>query len=141
MPHALSSDDRLFKTEFEACRLSPAQFNHRAHIRLAYAYLAENTSEAALEHMRRALRAFLQHHGVPPSKYHETLTHAWILAVRHVMERSPASSSAAAFIDVNPDLLDTEIMMTHYSTDLLFSAEARAQFIEPDVEAIPRYDL
>lgn len=30
-------------------------------------------------------------------------------------------------------------MLTHYSADVLFSPEARAGFVEPDVQAIPRH--
>jgi hypothetical protein len=36
-------------------------------------------------------------------------------------------------------LLDSRIMLTHYSTELLFSDKARAKFVEPDLDPIPRY--
>jgi hypothetical protein len=49
------------------------------------------------------------------SKYHETITRAWILAVRRFMELTPAADSADTFIDANPRLLDSKIMFTHYS--------------------------
>lgn len=140
MNHALSPADRRFRAEFEACRLAPEQFDHRAHVRLAYTYLAAHDAETARVLMRTALRAFLQHHGVDPSKYHETMTQAWILAVQHFMAVSPTCESADAFIDANPALLDKNIMSTHYSADLLFSDEARARFVEPDVEEIPRHE-
>ncbi len=42
-------------------------------------------------------------------------------------------------IEKNPIMLDAKIMMTHYSAKLLFSNEARAEFIEPDIAPIPRY--
>lgn len=137
--NALSDDDRRFLAEFETGSLAPASFDHRAHIRLAYCYLAEAEVEAAVTKMRDSLQAFLRRHGIAPSKYHETMTRAWILAVRHFMENSATSSSAEAFIQANPAMLDSRIMMTHYSTTLLFSDEARARFVEPDLDAIPRY--
>ena len=137
--HELSSDDRHLRAEFEACKFAPEGFDHRAHIRLAYTYLAENDAETALALMRTALVAFLQHHGLDVSKYHETMTQAWILAVRHFMATSHASASADAFIEDNPTMLDARIIMTHYSTDLLFSVEARARFVEPNLDPIPRY--
>jgi hypothetical protein len=31
-------------------------------------------------------------------------------------------------------------MLTHYSAEVLFSPEARARFVEPDLEKIPRHD-
>ncbi|HYJ40833.1 MAG TPA: hypothetical protein VEW08_08590, partial [Steroidobacteraceae bacterium] len=83
--------------------------------------------------------SFLSHHGIPASKYHATLTRAWILAVHHFMHRSPEASSADDFIARNPALLDSKIMLTHYSADLLFSDEARAGFVEPNLDPIPRH--
>lgn len=136
----MSDDDRRFRADFEACAIPPAVFDHRAHVRLAYTYLAEVDDEAALARMRAALLAFLRHNGVDPSKYHETMTRAWILAVRHFMEKSPACASADAFIASNPTLLDTKIMLTHYSAEVLFSDEARSRFVEPDLGEIPRHE-
>jgi hypothetical protein len=140
MSHLLSSDDRQFRADFEACRVRPDDFDHWAHVRLAYVYLAEHDPETALELMRSALLTFIQHHAIPAAKYHETLTRAWILAVRHFMATSPAADSAASFIASNPRLLDSRIMLTHYSTEVLFSPEARARFVEPNLELIPRHD-
>ena len=60
---------------------------------------------------------FLSHHDIPASKYHETLTRAWVLAVDHFMHRSPSRQSADDFIDRNPMLLDSKIMLTHYSAE------------------------
>ena len=135
--HALSRDDVRFREAFETCALPPAQFDHRAHVRLAYVYLADNDADTALALMRSALLAFLEHNDVPISKYHETLTRSWILAVRHFMTRSPGTASADAFIRANPELLDTRIMLTHYSADVLFSDVARQRFVRPDLDGIP----
>ena len=139
MNHELSQSDREFRTAFEAGVYAPADFSHRAHVRLAYVYLAESDVSMALERMRAALLTFLCHHDIPASKYHATLTRAWILAVDHFMHRSPLASSADDFIDRNPPLLDSKIMLTHYSADLLFSDLARAEFVEPNLDPIPHH--
>jgi hypothetical protein len=140
MSHSLSPDDRRFSEDFAAGRIEPGAFDHRAHIRLAYILLAEHDTETALTMMRAALLAFIRRHSVPVAKYHETITRAWILAVRHFMAISPPAASAAEFIANNPMMLDSKIMLTHYSAEVLFSPEARARFVEPDLEGIPRYD-
>src|SRR5689334_3008469 len=139
LKHELSSNDREFRAAFEAGAFAPADFSHRAHVRLAYVYLADWDVDVALERMRAALVTFLSHHNIPASKYHETLTRAWILAVHHFMHRSPESASADDFIDRNPILLDSRIMLTHYSAGLLFSDAARDGFVEPDLDPIPRH--
>ena len=118
----------------------PSQFDHRAHVRAAYVYLVDSDPDMATIRMRDTLQSFLQRHGVPASKYHATITQAWILAVRHFMERTPTSASADEFIDGNPELLDSRIMLSHYSAELLFSSDARAEFVEPDISPIPRYE-
>lgn len=139
LKHDLSNSDREFRAAFEAGAFAPADFSHRAHVRLAYVYLAESDVELALERYRAALVCFLSHHGIPATKYHETLTRAWLLGVNHFMHRSPVASSADDFIARNPALLDSKIMLTHYSADLLFSDQARAQFVEPNLDPIPRH--
>ncbi len=137
--HELSSADREFRRAFEAGAFAPADFSHRQHVRLAYVYLVDCDVNLALDRMRAALVCFLSHHGIPATKYHETLTRAWILAVHHFMHRTPEASSADDFIDRNPMLLDSKIMLTHYSAGLLFSDAARAEFVEPDLDPIPRH--
>jgi hypothetical protein len=136
-PHVLSPEDRTFRAAFEACTVPPAEFNHAAHVRLAYVYLVESDVELAVQRMREALLNFIDHNGVPRSKFHETITRAWILAVRHFMNRS-TSTSFADFIARNPELLDSKIMLTHYSASVLFSPDARASFVEPDLDPIPQ---
>ena len=56
------------------------------------------------------------------------------------MEYDTGAESANAFIDNNPKMLNKEIMMTHYSAELLFSDEARGHFVAPDLDPIPRHD-
>jgi len=135
--HTASSDDRDFRAAFETGKVSPEAFNHEAHLRLVYVYVVEHGPEVAQERMREALLGFLAAHQIPTAKFHETLTGAWVLAVSHFMDRS-TSSSFAEFITQSQPLLDSKVMLTHYSAATLFSPEARASYVEPDLEAIPR---
>ena len=136
--HSLSPDDQRFQASFEACTLVPAEFTHRAHLRLAYVYLAQHEVDAALPSMRDAINRFLAHHRIDASKYHETLTRAWLMAVRHFMDRAGNTLCADDFLSRSAVLLDTSVMLTHYSKDVLFSAAARAEFVEPDLDPIPQ---
>lgn len=139
MQHAASSQDRGFREAFEACEVAPAAFDHAAHVRLAYVYLCDADVDEAAGRMKMALHRFLAHIGAPPAKYHETITRAWIMAVRHFMAQSQGCPSAEVFMRRHPQLLDTRIMLTHYSAIRLFSHRARTSFIEPDIQAIPHY--
>jgi hypothetical protein len=139
MKHEVSDSDMEFLMAFEAGAYAPADFNHRAHVRLAYIYLAMNDVERATTLMRAAIVNFLKHHGVTPTRYHETLTQAWILAVFHFMHRTPSALSAEDFVRQTPLLLDSRIMLTHYSAELLYSPRARSHFVQPDLDPIPRH--
>lgn len=139
MQHTISEGDRLFQRSFEALDVAPSDFDHAAHVRLAYIYLCQHAPDAATDHMKRALLAFVDYVGVGRSKFHETITQAWILAVRHFMDRAPYATSADAFIAANPRLLDTRIMFTHYSAERLFSQEARGAYVPPDLAPIPAH--
>ncbi len=140
MKHSNSKKDQEFKKQFEACEFPAAEFNHKEHLRLAYVYLSENNTESSIELIRSSLQRFLEHNKVDPTKYHETLTRAWILAVRHFMNKTEGCNSADELISRNPEMLDSKIMMTHYSTEVLFSDEARAGFVQPNLDPIPIYD-
>jgi hypothetical protein len=136
--HRASPSDVEFRRAFEAGEIAPGDFGHVAHVRLAYIFLCENSADDAAAKMKDALLGFLQHNGIPETKYHETLTRAWILAVKHFMDRSTGDrASADAFIESSPQLLDSKIMLTHYSAEVLFSADARQSFVEPDIQSIP----
>ena len=140
MTNLISNEDLEFRAQVESCKFPVGEFDHSAHLKLAYVYLVENDIETAHNLMRDTLRSFLNHNGVDPSKYHETMTRAWILAVRLFIEATPDTESADSFIEQNPEMLDSKIMMTHYSAEVLFSDEARSEFVEPDLSPIPRHE-
>ena len=137
MHHTMSPDDRRFLEAFEACNIAPEAFDHPAHVRLAYIYLCEHAVDAAVVRMKDALLGFLAHNGIDPGKYHETITRAWVMAVAHFMHESSPCDSAATFMARNPRLLDSQIMLKHYSAEVLFSPAARREFVQPDVRPIP----
>lgn len=138
MWHQASRDDELFVHGFETCEL-PLPFGHRDHLRLAYVHLTRAGVGEAYEAVRPSLLRYLAHHGVNPVKYHETLTRAWLMAVRHFMAICPAVDSAAAFLETQPRLLNSGIMLKHYTSERLFSEEARRRFLVPDRLPIPEY--
>ncbi len=139
MTHSISSEDDEFRRQFESGAFPKSEFKHRQHLRLAYIYLAQYDENLAHQAMRDSIQNYLKYHSVCPSVYNETITRAWILATRHFMETVRHSTSSDSFIDQYPIMLDSKIMMTHYSKDLLFSDGASNAFIEPDLAPIPRY--
>ena len=140
--HSLSELDLRFAAKFEACDIDAAEFGHREHLRIAYIYLAQHPFADAFSNMERGLRNLLAHLGAPPSKYHTTITAAWLLAVRHFMNAGGPTADFQQFLDAGgARLLDQTIMSTHYSPEVLSSAEARSAFVPPDRQAFPETPL
>jgi hypothetical protein len=134
-----ATDDIEFKDRFEAGDFPPSDFRHRDHLRLAFVYLCECDVQSTNNQMRTALRNFLKCNNVPADKYHETVTYSWVQAVKHFMEQAEPATSFEEFIAANERLLDTDIMLSHYKRETLFSDEARTKFVQPDLAAIPQY--
>ena len=139
MKHVASESDRRFRTEFEACTYPVSDFGHVEHVRLAYTYLVEASPSVAIQEMRSSLLGFLASLGMGDGKYHETLTAGWIYAVRHFMELSPPCTSSNEFIERNPRLRDSGLLLAHYSQELLFSETARRSYLEPDRLPFPAH--
>ena len=135
----LDPEDREFLEAFDRCEITAREFGHRAHVRLAYILLTLYAPDAARAEMKSGLERLLAHLGAPASKYHETLTTAWTLAVHHFMQITPHASSFEEFATSAPRLFEQEIMQTHYTIERLMSDDARRDFVEPDVQAIPRH--
>lgn len=139
MSHTISPEDMEFKEQVEACTFPIQSFDHRAHLRLAYIYLVESDADESTQKMRNALLGLLKKAGIDPSsKFHETLTKSWVLVVQYFMGKTDVSGSSDSFINSHPQLLDSKIMLTHYSADVLFSDKARNEFVKPNLDPIPK---
>ena len=93
MNHKISDEDFDFLSRFENCEIEPENFHHREHIRIAYILLTKLSVEKALLKLKDDLLSFLDYIGADKSKYHETLTCAWLLAVNHFMHLSPPAAT------------------------------------------------
>ena len=98
--------------------------DHRAHLRLALLF-REDPQGA-----RDLLLAYVTRIG-GLVKYNETLTQFWLRAVAlHSSEPSVDALMKTPLADVN-------LPLRHYSPELLWSDEARARFVEPDLQPLP----
>ena len=134
----LSDADVSFGRLFDAGDIAPSSFDHKAHLRLAYVHLATHGQDGAVATFRSSLQGFLSHHRIDPSKFHETLTQAWLQAVWYFMQRFGGTSSSDDFLAKSQVLHDPRVMLTHYSREVLFGEEARRQFVVPNLDPIPR---
>jgi hypothetical protein len=125
------SDDE-FLARFEDHALE--SFEHRDHLRVAFAYARRGGVDAAVTGARR-IRGFAEAAGAT-RKYHDTLTLGWARVVAHLAAQRPALAFGE-FVAAHPQLERRDLLLGHYSRERLFSDAARAGFIEPDLLPLP----
>jgi hypothetical protein len=127
--------DQAFARAFENGEIAPAQFDHRAHVRVAWVYLNEGPSfDEALPRMRDAIQHFAAAAGAS-TKYHETITILWMRLLAGVKARG-ASGELADVLLAHPALADKNLPLQYYSRDRLFCDEARTAWVEPDLQSV-----
>ena len=120
--------------DFESCQTGKDEFHHQQHIVVAVCYLASAPIEVATERMRGSLFRFLEHHQVDNRKYNETLTVFWLEMVALELKKLADGASLAKRCNlVIGALSNPRLALDFYSEELLWSDEARARFVEPDL--------
>jgi hypothetical protein len=132
-------DSTAFLHAFESLTLPPADFHHADHIRLAWIYLRQLPFEEALSRLSSSVLRFATQHGAA-GKYHETITHAWMVLVQHALTRSP-DAAFPDFLSAHPHLLDSRTLQHYYSPELLQSGESRRRFVPPDLHPLPSLEV
>jgi hypothetical protein len=125
-------DDREFVDAFEACTLPPSEFHHRDHVRLAWIYLREHDLLSALTRFVTSLKRYAASLGAA-SKYHATITWAFLFLIHERMQQTPGDDFAA-FAERNPDLFSwrPSLLEQYYSPETLGSELARQTFVMPN---------
>lgn len=135
-PSTESESDARFLAEVEAATHPGEQFNHRAHVRLAWLCLRESPFEAGLQRIRELIRHYATSLGAA-GKYHETQTRAWALAVWNALQQPPRAETFTAFTEAHPELLDSKLLARHYRPETLQSPAAKETWVAPDREPLP----
>lgn len=134
-------DDAALLAGFEQLTLPIESWTHRSHVRVASLYTSRFGFDQGLAKMRSGIQAYNKAKGVKDSKeggYHETLTVAWLTVVAAALEVNPRPpASSLEFIRLNDHLLDKTLLRRHYSRERMLSDEAKARFVEPDLEPLP----
>jgi hypothetical protein len=120
--------------------LPRAEWTHVAHLTVALWYLLEFDWTEATERVRRGIKRYNAAHDIaatPTGGYHETLTLFWLNVVRAFLEGG--RNEARALVSLANELAataDRELPLRHYTRDRLFSPEARASWVEPDLKPL-----
>ena len=131
--------DEEFARAFERGEVTPAEFSHRSHVRLAWVYLRESASfDAALARIKDGIQRFAAAAGAS-QKYHETITILWmqlldeafrILGAEDVKKRA-GDCTFTELLERCPELADKDLPLRYYPRERLFSDEARERWVPP----------
>ncbi len=119
---------------FESATLPHDRWRHGEHLTVAMHYAMHNNFDEALNKMRSGILKLNDFHGVVTANergYHETLTVIWARAVFDFVKANqgkPMLETANEIIEK----FDKDYPLRFYSREVLFSVEARNNFIEAD---------
>lgn len=137
------TDDEHLRA-FEQFTLPFEQWNHRAHVKVAFTYLRRFPFREALSKLRSGIKAYNARHGVPEnatSGYNETTTHAFLHLVAATMRAYGGVCPAAgadAFCDEHPQLMTGQALRFFYSPARRMDPRAKAEFVAPDLAPLPK---
>lgn len=111
-------------------------FHHKEHVQVTYTLLVDNDIKSTYSLIKKGILDILNYVGVDTSKYHETMTYAWVLIVNYFMNETNGCKSFEEFISLNPKLLNKEILYRHYSKELINSDKSKKEILEADIQKI-----
>ena len=130
------SEVRDLVRSFEDATISRDDWKHAEHLVVALYYLTHHSLDDACAKMRDGiLNLLVKGFDVDLTKempYHETITLFWM----HTVAEFNASKNGASLLEKANEVAykwDKDYPLNLYSRELLFSDEARAQFVEPDL--------
>jgi len=132
--------ERLVR-KFQAGTLPKEEWTHSAHLIVALDHARRYKPAEAIDRLRSSIKRYNKATGTPetPTRgFHETITLAWFHLVRHFLEVFDDGRSFAALADAVVQLYSKDEIFAHYSRERLMTPEARARWIEPDLQPLPR---
>jgi len=116
------------------------EWTHAAHLTVALWYSLQFDWPEAVARVRRGIKRYNEASGIPTTPtggYHETLTLFWMHVVRCFLEGE--RNEGRALVALANDLVASagrELPLAFYTRELLFSTEARAGWVEPDLKPL-----
>lgn len=107
-------------------------FDHRVLLRAIWIYLKTIGRRRTVELIFSWIRAYVE-------DFNETLVYFWIQIVHYAIESTTTlATDFAGFLLMNPQLLnESELPLTYYKRETLFSDQAKIMVVLPDVKHLP----
>lgn len=129
--NCLAAEDLDFLKAFECCNMENYNFNHEAHVRLAWIYVRQYPLTQAIALFCDGLKRLTAATG-SEGKYHETISWLYLLVIAERDARQHHDTFAGFRVD-NPDLLagGGAFLERYYAAEDLKDPFARRHFVLP----------
>ena len=129
---------------FEAGTLPEERWTHKCHFIMALWYLNKFPFPQAVFKIKEGIKQFNIAKGdknTANSGYHETITQCYIFIILNFLNSFPVASSFQDFlIKLDTQLfLEKDYLLNFYTRKVLFSHQARLQWISPDIRPLPLF--
>ncbi|MFN8353557.1 MAG: hypothetical protein U0Y10_03875 [Spirosomataceae bacterium] len=141
-PYYPSSDDVEALVEaFIAKKLPKEAWTHEAHLAACVWHLLRHTTTETLLFLRSRIITYNESVGGVnglDSGYHETLTVFWIEAVNAFLQQADRTQPLHLLCQelFNGPYADRTLPLKFYDRQTVFSTEARARFVSPDLQSL-----
>ena len=131
------TDDEIqaLVSAFEACSFHPSEFRHYQHLTVALWYVWHISRDEATAKMTKGIRRLAETYG--KMGYHETITLFWLRIVANFVAEHRESSLTAVANALIDRCNDKDLIEQFYSAELLATEKAKAEWVEPDLKALP----
>ena len=123
--------------KFETATISREAWSHAEHLTVGLYYLSHHDFDTATSKMRNGIFNLLTNGFsvdlLKEMPYHETLTVFWMRILDNYLKNKNGNSIASKANEV-VEMYGKDYPLRFYSREFLFSEEARAAFVEPDLE-------
>ena len=136
-----ATDIEALVGRFLTCSLPKAEWTHQAHLAVGAWHVDRYGPDEALTRLRDGIRALNDSHGTinsSSSGYHETITGAYVRLIAGFFAGRadlPLPERVAGLI--GGVLAERDALLRYYSRETLLSAQARAEWVEPDIHPLP----
>jgi hypothetical protein len=111
--------------------LREGSFGHREHLHMTWSYLRRGEGDRVLPFLRHVTES----HG-ETEKLNVTMTRFWVEATAQAIDQSGAEDFPQLLACV-PHLLEKDLPFRHWSREAMFSPQARAGWLDPDLRPLP----
>ena len=133
------SDDELadLVRRFQLQTLPKSEWTHAAHLAVGAWHVHTHGPDDAVDRLRSGIQALNASHGTAntdTSGYHETITRCYVTLIAAFLSHAPAYRGVAESVQLllSSPLAARDALLAFYTTEALFSVEARRGWVPPD---------